>query len=73
MGWVGDDDVLCTCTHTCDMRNCWGGGVGWVGDDDVVSMGVAPQPCGNWREDATRVSRQTGVGLHLASIGGKKN
>ena len=25
------------------------------------------------REDATRVSRQTGVGLHLASIGGKKN
>ena len=39
----------------------------------IVSMGVAPQPCGNWREDATRVSRQTGVGLHLASIGGKKN
>ena len=36
-------------------------------------MGVAPQPCGNWREDATRVSRQTGVGLHLASISGKKN
>ena len=29
MGWVGDDDVLCTCTHvTC--------GVGWVGDDDVL-------------------------------------
>ena len=37
------------------------------------AMGVAPQPCGNWREIATRVSRQTGVGLHLAGIGGKKN
>ena len=70
------------------LRNCWGGGVGWVGDDGVlctcthvtcyatagvVGWGVAPQPCGNWREDATRVSRLTGVGLHLASIGGKKN
>ena len=88
MGWVGDDDVLCTCTHvTCyatagvvgwgglgmmtffalaHMWHAtqllgWWGGVGWVGDDDVVSMGVAPQPCENWREDATRVSRQTGL------------
>ena len=25
----------------------------------IVSMGVAPQPCGNWREEATRVSRKT--------------
>ena len=53
------------------LRNCWGAKP--TVQNTIVSMGVAPQPCGNWREDATRVSRQTGVGLHLASIGGKKN
>ena len=87
VGWVGDDDVLCTCTHvTCYAT---AGVVGWDAiaslelDRMVDAMALCrcctcahvlcPQPCGNWREDATRVSRQTGVGLHLASIGGKKN
>ena len=39
VGSVGDDDVLCTCTHVTCYATAgvvgWGG-VGWVGDDDVL-------------------------------------
>ena len=75
VGWVGDDDVLCTCTHVTCYATAgvvgWGG-LGMMTFFALAHMWRATQPCGNWREDATRVSRQTGVGLHLASIGGKK-
>ena len=69
VGWGGDDDVLCTCTHVTCYATAgvvgWGG-VGWVGDDDVLCT-CTHVTC------YARVSRQTGVGLHLAGIGGKKN
>ena len=30
MGWVGDDDVLCTCTHVTCYATAWWGGVGMM-------------------------------------------
>ena len=74
VGWVGDDDVLCTCTHVACYATAgvvgWGG-VGWGWWRCFNGCCAATLWKLAWRRHKSFSPNR--VVLHLASIGGKKN